>query len=112
LGLSSIEYFTLTESRNRTFWLIVLHDLCAAANGRPRRLLDYEMYNIPLPGSETHWTRWGGVASGGREPGRRDSLAPGTGNWVGDEGNVGELGHVLRIVSTSIAVRSLQLTKF
>jgi hypothetical protein len=99
LGLSSTEYLTLMECRNRTFWLVVLHDLCAAANGRPRRLMDHEMYNIPLPGGESYWVRWGGAASGAREPARRDGLAPGTGTWAGDEGAVGELGHVLRIVS-------------
>jgi hypothetical protein len=99
LGLSSTEYLTLMECRNRTFWLVVLHDLCAAANGRPRRLMDHEMYNIPLPGGESYWVRWGGAASGAREPARRDGLASGTGTWAGDEGAVGELGHVLRIVS-------------
>ena len=99
LGLSTIDYLTLMECRNRTFWMLVLHDLCAAANGRPRRLLDHELYNVPLPGDESQWDRWGGGGSSGREGSRRDGLAVGTGTWVGEEGQIGELGHVLRIVS-------------
>ena len=99
LNLSPIEYSTLMEARNRTFWLLVLDDLCAAANGRPRILMDHEIYNVPLPGDETQWERWGGGGSSGRETARRDGLALGTGNWQGEEGLVGELGHVLRIVS-------------
>lgn len=103
LQVSTTEYLTLMETRHRTFWLIVLSDLCAASstnsNGRPRRLADHEIYNIPLPGDEIHWMRYGAVGSNGRDCGRRDGLAVGTGNWIGEEGLVGELGHVLRIVS-------------
>lgn len=105
-GLSAIEYATLGECRNRTFWMLVLHDLCAAANGRPRRLMDHELYNMPLPGDEALWERRGGLASGGRDMGRRDGLAVGTGNWLGAEGQIGEFGHVLRVVSVLTRSRS------
>lgn len=100
LGLDKVEYLTLLETRNRTFWLVLLHDLCAAANGRQRRLGEHEIYNIPLPGQETLWARWGGAAAGGREPGRREGLTLGSGNWQGDEGLIGEMGHVMRVVRT------------
>jgi hypothetical protein len=99
LNLSTNEYFTLAEIRNRTFWLCVLGDICSAANGRPRRTRDHEIANIPLPGPEMHWARWGGMGIGGRKPGRRDCLAVGTGNWHSEEGQVGELGHIMRILS-------------
>lgn len=79
--------------------MLVLQDLCAAANGRPRRLMDHEVYNIPLPGDEALWERWGGGGTLGRDGVKRDGLAVGTGNWPGAEGQVGELGHVLRVVS-------------
>ncbi|WRT69303.1 uncharacterized protein IL334_006287 [Kwoniella shivajii] len=99
LGLSSMDYNTLMETRTRSFWLLILHDFCAAANGRPRRFNESNLGNVPLPGPESLWTRWGGNAAGGREPGRRDGMIPGSGNWPGEEGQVGEMGHVLRIVS-------------
>lgn len=121
LQISTAEYLTLMEMRHRTFWLIVLHDLCisstatatATAHSEPnpsqdggientsraRRLADHEIYNIPLPGDETLWNRFGGVSANGRDCGRREGLAVGTGNWMGEEGAVGEMGHVLRIVS-------------
>jgi hypothetical protein len=119
LPISTPEYLTLNEIRHRTFWLIVLHDLCISSNatpnnlditsqsngnsnGRARRLADHEIYNIPLPGDDLLWNRYGGVASNGRDAGRRDGLAVGTGNWAGDEGAVGEMGHVLRIVSIQV----------
>ncbi|KAK4685553.1 hypothetical protein P7C73_g4594, partial [Tremellales sp. Uapishka_1] len=99
LGLPSIEYQTLAEIRSRTFWFLVLEDIFAAAHGRPRRLSEQEMCNVPLPASEVHWVRYGGGAAGGREPGRRDGIAPGSGNWKGEEGMVGELGYTIRILS-------------
>lgn len=86
---SPTEDKTLEESRNRTFWLISLHDLCAAANGRPRRVEEREMAGVGLPGMESDWVRYGG-----RE-GKKGTLRLGG----GEEGEVGELGHVLRIVS-------------
>lgn len=98
LGLGTIEHLTLSEARSRTFWMLVLSDLCTAADGRPRRVQDHEMYNIPLPGGEAGWVRWGGAASGGREGGRREGMAVGTGTWAEEEGQVGEFGNVIRIV--------------
>ncbi|WVQ81187.1 hypothetical protein IAT38_003309 [Cryptococcus sp. DSM 104549] len=105
-GLTAVEYATHGESRNRTFWALVMHDLCAAANGRPRRLSEGELGAVPLPGSESLWVRWGGGAAGG-EPGRRDGLIPGTGNWIGEEGMVGEMGNVIRILSIFADIMSL-----
>ncbi len=109
LGLSNTEYLTMMEARHRSFWLCVLSDLSSMGSnsisnfnsgGRTkRRVADHELYNIPLPGSEAGWVRWGGTGSGGREMGRRDGMAIGTGNWLGEEGQVGELGYALRIVS-------------
>ncbi|WWC63776.1 uncharacterized protein I303_106381 [Kwoniella dejecticola CBS 10117] len=107
LSLGPIEYNTLMETRTRTFWLLVFHDLCAAANGRIRRFTEAELGNIPLPASESHWNRWGGNAAGGREPGRRDGLVIGSGNWPGGEGQIGELGHVLRILSIFADIMTL-----
>jgi hypothetical protein len=99
--LSAVEQATLGESRNRTFWLVALHDLCAAANGRQRMLAYSEMEGIPLPGGEGWWVRFGGAGRDAKEGEwrQRDGLVPGSGNWAGEEGQVGELGHVLRIVS-------------
>ncbi|WWC90977.1 uncharacterized protein L201_005916 [Kwoniella dendrophila CBS 6074] len=107
LNLNAMEYNTLMETRTRTFWLLVFHDLCAAANGRPRRFNESDFGNIPLPASESLWSRWGGSAVGGREPGRRDGLKPGTGNWPGEEGQIGELGHILRILSIFADIMTL-----
>ncbi|WVR08862.1 hypothetical protein IAU60_005921 [Kwoniella sp. DSM 27419] len=107
LGLSPMDYNTLKETRTRTFWLLVFHDLCAGANGRSRRLAENDVGNIPLPGNELHWSRWGGNAIGGREPGRRDGLHPGSGSWSGEEGQIGELGHVLRILSVFADIMAL-----
>lgn len=98
-GLSPLEQHTLRETRSRTLWILFLHDCCAAANGRPRRLLDHEMRGIPLPGNEAAWTRWGGAGAGRTEPRRRDGLEYETGDWPGEDGEIGEIGHVLRIVS-------------
>lgn len=99
LPISHSEHLTLTEIRHRTFWLIVLHDLTtASASNRGRRLLDHEIYNIPLPGDEAHWMRYGAESRSGDDRGRRDGIAVATGNWDGDEGAVGELGHVIRVV--------------
>ncbi|RXK39013.1 hypothetical protein M231_03743 [Tremella mesenterica] len=99
LGLSTVEYMTLMEMRHRTFWLLVFHDLFAAAVSRERRLREQDMYNVPLPGSDVHWGRYGGGAAGGREAGRRDGLLVGSGNWLGEEGQVGEFGHAIRVLS-------------
>lgn len=98
LNLTTPEYFTLAEVRNRTFWLCVVGDICSAASGRRRHVQDHDIANVPLPGPEMHWARWGGMAAGGREPGRRDCLTVGTGNWHSEEGQVGELGHIMRIL--------------
>lgn len=100
IPMSSSEYLTLTEIRHRTFWMVLLHDLTStAASNRPRRLQDHEIYNIPLPGDEAHWLRYGAESRTGKDRGRRDGIAVGTGNWDGDEGAVGEIGHVIRVVS-------------
>ncbi|OCF38758.1 hypothetical protein I317_07464 [Kwoniella heveanensis CBS 569] len=107
LGLSPIEFNTLMETRTRTFWLLAFHDLCAAANGRPRSLVESDLGSIPLPGTEVHWARWGGNAAGGREPGRRDGIIQGSGNWSGEEGQIGELGHVIRILSVFADIMAL-----
>ncbi|WVW79615.1 hypothetical protein I302_101584 [Kwoniella bestiolae CBS 10118] len=107
LSLNPVEYNTLMEIRIRTFWLLVFHDLCAAANGRPRRFTESDLGNTPLPSNESHWNRWGGNAVGGREPGRRDGLVPGSGNWPGEDGQIGELGHVLRILSIFADIMTL-----
>jgi hypothetical protein len=60
-----------------------------------------EMEGIPLPGGEGWWVRFGGAGRDAKEGEwrQRDGLVPGSGNWAGEEGQVGELGHVLRIVS-------------
>ncbi|WWD21259.1 hypothetical protein CI109_105743 [Kwoniella shandongensis] len=109
LGLNAVEYTTLMETRNRTFWMFVFHDLCAAANGRPRRLSEADLGNIPLPGTEVGWARWGGSGIGGREPGRRDGLVPLSGNWPGDEGRIGEFGQVIRILSVFAEIMLLAI---
>ncbi|WVQ74396.1 hypothetical protein IAR50_003997 [Cryptococcus sp. DSM 104548] len=106
-GSNPIEFTTHTETRNRTFWALVLHDLCASTNGRPRRLTEADLGTIPLPGGETHWARWGGSGSNGREPGRRDGLVPGTGTWDDEDGAVGEVGHVIRILSVLADIMAL-----
>ncbi|WVQ90096.1 hypothetical protein IAS59_003873 [Cryptococcus gattii] len=106
-GASPIEYSTHMECRTRTFWAFVLHDLCAASNGRPRKLEEVDLGTIPLPGTEAHWARWGGGGIGGREPGRRDGLVAGTGNWLGEDGSVGEIGSVIRILSILADIMSL-----
>lgn len=100
---NTIDNATLAESRIRAFWLISLHDLCAAANGRARMVTDAEMAALPLPGPEAWWVRYGGNKSSQGDEGqkRRDGLVLGSGDWTGEEGQVGELGHVLRIVSPS-----------
>lgn len=98
LNLSTPEFHTLAEVRNRTFWMGMIQDVCSSAGGRPRRMMDHELANVPLPGYEVYWYRYGGMASGGREPGRRDSITPGTGNWHSEEGAVGEFGHIMRIM--------------
>ena len=66
--------------------------------------MDHELYNVPLPGDENQWDRWGGGGSSGREGSKRDCLAPGTGNWLGEEGLIGEFGHVLRVVRNALRV--------
>ena len=101
LGLGTVEYLTLMEARHRTFWMIMMQDSSSAADGRgrPRRALDEEVCNIPLPGGEAGWTRWGG---GGREMGRRDGMVAGSGNSVGEDSAVGEFGHLLRMVRPSL----------
>lgn len=98
LNLATAEYFTLAEVRNRTLWLSVIQDICVTASGRGRRVSDQEIANIPLPGPEMYWTRYGGMAANGREPGRRDTVTVGTGNWHTEEGQVGEIGHIVRIL--------------
>jgi hypothetical protein len=104
IPMSPSEYLTLTEVRHRTFWMVLLHDLTStAASNRPRRLQDHEIYNIPLPGDEAHWLRYGAESRTGEDRGRRDGIAVGTGNWEGEEGAVGEIGHVIRVVSLAIA---------
>ncbi|BEI87098.1 hypothetical protein CcaverHIS002_0704440 [Cutaneotrichosporon cavernicola] len=98
LNLPPAEFFTMAEVRNRTFWLVVLQDICAVASGHPRRLSDAELARIPLPGPEMYWQRYGGMACNGREPGRRDTITVGSGNWHSEEGQVGEMGHIVRIL--------------
>ncbi|ODN97268.1 hypothetical protein L198_03831 [Cryptococcus wingfieldii CBS 7118] len=106
-GSNPVEFTTHMETRNRTFWALVLHDLCASTNGRPRKLTEADLGTIPLPGSETQWARWGGSGPNGREPGRRDGLVPGTGSWSDEEGSVGEVGHVIRILSILADIMAL-----
>lgn len=98
LNLSTHEFYTLAEVRNRSFWLCVMGDILPAASGRRRTIRDHEFANVSLPGPEMYWTRYGGMASNGREPLRRDCLAVGTGNWHSEEGQVGEIGHIIRIL--------------
>lgn len=98
LNLPAPEYYTLMEVRNRAFWLVIIIDICSTASGRPRRVTDAELAAVPLPGPELYWSRFGGMASNGREPGRRDTVQVGSGNWHTEEGQVGELGHVVRIL--------------
>ncbi|ORY28827.1 hypothetical protein BCR39DRAFT_187902 [Naematelia encephala] len=105
LALSTAEYLTLMEIRHRTFWALILLDLSFVPPGRSRRIAEAEMYNIPLPGSEVLWNRRGGSSSTGREGGRRDGLVVGTGNWTGEDGQVGELGHVMRILAIYTDIR-------
>lgn len=62
------------------------------------------MYNVPLPGNEVWWARFGGG-----DGGRRDGLIVGSGNWAGEDGAVGELGHVIRIVSLTSDLYSYTL---
>jgi hypothetical protein len=107
IPMSPSEYLTLTEVRHRTFWMVLLHDLTStAASNRPRRLQDHEIYNIPLPGDEAHWLRYGAESRTGEDRGRRDGIAVGTGNWEGEEGLVGEIGHVIRVVSLPVVTVS------
>jgi hypothetical protein len=107
LAISQSEYLTLTEIRHRTFWMVLVHDLTSAsANHRTRRLHDHEIYNIPLPGDEAQWLRYGAESRLGEDRGRRDGIAVGTGNWEGEEGAVGEIGHVIRVVSSPLCALS------
>lgn len=107
LPISHSEYLVLAETRHRTFWMLLLHDLTSAsATRQTRRLHDHEIYNIPLPGDEAQWLRWGAESRNGDDRGRRDGIAVGTGNWDGEEGSVGEIGHVIRVVSSPSSVSS------
>lgn len=112
LGISTVEYLTLMEARHRTFWMIMMQDLSSPAEGKSRRIQDHEIYNIPLPSEEAHWARYGGGAVEGRETGRRDGMAAGTGSWGGEEGQIGEFGYVMRIVSTSSRFAGTMLIGF
>ena len=103
LGLGTVEYLTLKEARYRTFWLIVLSDLSGAVFAQKRRLSSQELDQFPLPGGEAGWARWGGAVADGRERGRRDGMVVASGNRSDEEGQVGELGHLLRIVSVVFA---------
>ena len=104
MGLSKTEHITLLEARNRTYWCMSWQQKCWIALGRPRAVPSDG--NVPLPGPEAWWARFGGSSCA--ETGvirRRDSLRERLGDWSGEEGAVGELGYVMRIVSTMYRTR-------
>jgi hypothetical protein len=74
-------------------WMLYLADVSASTNGRPRRLKDIDLAETLLPGNEAAWNRAGGYNTNRpRAPFRLIS---------GDieAYDVGEFGHVIRIVS-------------
>lgn len=89
--MSPLEYATLAEVRNRTFWHLIIHDMFAAAQGQARRTGETELWGVPLPCGEVEWSRFGGAGVEGQR-----EIFRGTGG--GSEGAVGELGHLIKIV--------------
>ena len=97
-GLDEIDYLTLMESQRRTLWMVVIHDFVAVAEGRPKSVHDREIYHVSLPGGESQWARWGGSSAEGHILRRRHGIKGRDGNWPGTEGQVEELGYLIRIV--------------
>lgn len=97
MGLSKLEHLTLLESRNRTYWCMSWNQKCWIAIGRPKEV--HSDGAVPLPGAESWWSRFGGSSAVEEGIKRRDSLTQKLGDWSGEEGQVGELGFVMKIVS-------------
>ena len=72
---TEIECQTHEKTRQRTFWIISIHRLCATL-GSPKA-------NVPLPGRDDEWERNGG--------GKHEGLSS-------PDGTIGEMGHAIRIV--------------
>lgn len=85
---------TLTDCRNRTLWMLYMCDIYASANGRNRLFKDSELIGTPLPGQESTWHRSGGFST----MKRRATFGM---NDVVTDLDIGEFGHVVRIVSTT-----------
>lgn len=100
MGLSKLEHLTLLEARNRTYWAMSWLQKCWIAVGRPKEV--HSDGAVPLPGAESWWSRFGGSSAVEDVMRRRDSLTQKIGDWPGEEGQVGELGYVMRIVSTTL----------
>ena len=110
-GLDEIEYLTLKEAQRRTLWMVMIHNFVGATDGRPKSVLDREIYHIPLPGGEAHWSRRGGASADGQLLRRRHGITGGDGNWPGTDGQIEELGYLIRIVRAALSLRrSFQLT--
>lgn len=92
---------TLTEAHFRVVWMIYLGDIYAAANGRRRNLQDIELSSVPLPGPEVIWQRKGIAGASGQA---RSTLN----SQVGTGSDIGNLGHVIKIVSFLPANSDLQ----
>lgn len=97
MGLSKVEHLTLLECRNRTYWCMSWQQKCWIAVGRPKPVPDDG--HVPLPGGESWWARFGGSSVSEGSMRRRDGLTDRLGDWPGEEGAVGEMGYVMRIVS-------------
>jgi hypothetical protein len=72
--------------------MLYLADVSASADGRARRLTDAELTSTPLPGSESLWHRSGGYTA-------TKPKAMFGADVPLDKYDVGEFGHVVRIVS-------------
>jgi len=83
---------TLVETRRRITWMLYLADVTAATNGRSRRLHDHDLAGITLPGAEAGWNRHGSY----RTPKARATFAASSPD---EQLDVGEFGHIVRIVS-------------
>ena len=88
---TNIETLTLNESRNRTFWMMCLHDMTSSTAQRaPRNWTQAEVKYVPLSSDESSWIRYGG----GAQAAGRDGLS--------EENAIGELGQTTRIVRALI----------
>lgn len=83
---------TLMETRRRVTWMLYLADISAATNGRPRRLHDHDLAGTTLPGAEAGWNRHGSY----KTPKARATF---TVSGPDEQLDVGEFGHIIRIVS-------------